>query len=431
MSFQSPWTSGVPPGLQQGGQQQVQPMFQQPMGAFDISAAWQNQQQVGQQQWMQAAPMHQVQYVPNPAYVRQQQQQHQPHHMHQRSLSAPRVGVNGPKRPVNQYQNNNSGPGGGGQQQQQHHWQNRGQNRDNQQRVPRQHSRMNNNQNQNRFNNNNGNHVSNNNNNNNNNVGRQNQNQQQQKQQQQQQQPQVTRKVKVTKVKKQQNIAAKLKPQANKANSVDDKKVSDNDNSSKSNAGEAQADSSANNNQSATKVQSKTAERKQLKLQARKNAEALKQSKLPILRASGKVVGNSNNISGSSDQKANDDQPIDQAQLKCVPAVFGFVCKLCDVFLRDKVARREHIDSDEHMEKFKAFEEEENAKKQEQQQQEQQQLPPSSSPAMVKSEEQQPECSPQQEQPETEVKTETDADIKAESQVDSLPEVKSENKTDE
>ena len=93
--------------------------------------------------------------------------------------------------------------------------------------------------------------------------------------------------------------------------------------------------------------QSKTAERKQLKLQARKAAESLRLSKMPVIKCTVPPTG------GVAGFNAVDDPPIEQAQLKCVPAVFGFVCKCCEVFLRDRVSRREHIESAEHIEKFK------------------------------------------------------------------------------
>jgi len=337
----SPWSSGVPPGLQQQQQQptqQMQPMFNQPMGAFDVSGAWGQ----GQQQWVQ--PMQPVQFVPNPAYVQQpqmrqqQQQQHQQQQqrpMHQRSLSAPRVGANGLKRPMNASQNN-----AGGQQQ---HWQRGQQNNQNQQsRVTRQQSRMNNQRGQSNSNNSNT---------NTNNNRQQNQQQQQQNQQNTRQ---ALRKgpAKVTKVKKQAALKAKHngKPVAsgNKVESTADSTATDN----------GAVDASAAGSDQPVVAQSKTAARKQLKLQARKNAEALNQSKLPVAKAT-RVAG----AESGDDPKV--DEPIDQAQLKCVPAVFGFVCKLCDVFLRDKIARREHIDSDDHMEKFRIFEEEQKIKEEE------------------------------------------------------------------
>lgn len=346
----SPWSSGAPPGLQQQQSQQVgqpvQPMFNQPMGAFDISGAnWQGQQQAAAaaaaaaaaQQWV--APMQQVQFVPNPAFLQQQHQHHQQQQqqqmqhnqrpMHQRSLSAPRAGQLAMKRPMNQ--TNFGGP-------QQHH-NNWGQNRlqqansnnnhQFQNRAGRQQSRMNNHKGQ--FNNNSQNNGHN---NQQQNKNQQNQQQRQQSSQQQQQSNNNKQPVrKVTKVKKLNAIKAKQQTNdvGGSASTADAKAAPD----------------------SQGKTQSKTAERKQLKLQARKNAEALKQSKLPVAKA---TKGANADQSDAADSKV--DEPIDQAQLKCVPAVFGFVCKLCDVFLRDKVARREHIDCDEHMEKFRAFEEE-------------------------------------------------------------------------
>lgn len=353
----SPWSSGVPPGLQQQqqAQQQVQPMFNQPMGAFDISGAWQGQQ-AGAQQWVPAQPMQQVQFVPNPAFMQVQphrqpiQQQQQLRPMHQRSLSAPRIGVNGLKKQANM---NQSGSFGG--QQQQQHWQNRPQHQNNQyqQRVTRQQSRMNNQKGH--FNNN-----SNNTNNNVNNNRQQNQQQKQQQQQQQQpankQQQQAVRKgpVKVTKVKKQVALKAKHKVAAS-GNKVDKDSTQNGSAKFESSDEKPKVDATAADatDQPPVKAQSKTAERKQLKLQARKNAESLTQSKLPVAK-SARVAGEAPN---GDESKA--DEPIEQAQLKCVPAVFGFVCKLCDVFLRDKIARREHIDSAEHLEKFKVFEEKE------------------------------------------------------------------------
>lgn len=364
----SPWSAGVPPGLQQQQQaaaQPQQPMFNQPMGAFDISSAWQGQQPT--QQWVQQ-PMPQVQFVANAAFMQQPPQQirqplfNQLHHqqqqrpMHQRSLSAPRNGVNGLKRPINQNQGNFGGP-------QQQNWHgNMNNNRpqqQQQQRFTRQQSRVGNQKVQ--FNNN---HNSNNsiNNNNSNNKPQQKQQQQQQQpnkqqqpQQQQQPQPQqAVRKVKVTKVNKKIAIANRVKPASKQLNAKPEGQVEKSEKSpDNSGSNTNPADSSASNEQK-PKVQSKTAERKQLKLQARRNAEALEHSKLPVAKASKGASG--------SDQSQSVDQPIDQAQLKCVPAVFGFVCKLCDVFMRDKVARREHIDSADHMEKFKAFEEAEKAK---------------------------------------------------------------------
>lgn len=362
----SPWSAGCPPGLAQQQQQQVAPqvqhMFNQPMGAFDISAgAWQQgqHQQAAAQQWGTPA-MQQVQFVPNPAYMqpppaqqmRPQQMQQQQRPMHQRSLSAPRIGANGLKRPMN---NNNSFGGT----QQQHNNNNRSQQQNGnhyQQRVTRQQSRNVNNNNNNNNNHQRGGQFNNNNNHqqhNQNNINRQqkqNNNYNNKQQQQQQQQPARKGTVKVTKVRKQNALKAKHAAGGNKtAVKVEKDSTASTDDAS------AVADDSNSQKQSQQqpKVQSKTAERKQLKLQARKNAEGLSQSKLAVVKTTSAKSGVA---------AANTDEPIDQAQLKCVPAVFGFVCKLCDVFLRDKIARREHIDSEDHLVKFVAFEESEKAK---------------------------------------------------------------------
>lgn len=52
-----------------------------------------------------------------------------------------------------------------------------------------------------------------------------------------------------------------------------------------------------------------------------------------------------------------DTPQIEPAQLRYVPAVFGFCCKLCDVFVKDKYMRAAHIALESHQEKFKAAEE--------------------------------------------------------------------------
>lgn len=58
---------------------------------------------------------------------------------------------------------------------------------------------------------------------------------------------------------------------------------------------------------------------------------------------------------GSDGAAHEGSERIDSQQLKCVPAVFGFVCRACDVFLSDSLTRREHIESESHMQKFSVF----------------------------------------------------------------------------
>lgn len=53
---------------------------------------------------------------------------------------------------------------------------------------------------------------------------------------------------------------------------------------------------------------------------------------------------------------------VDQAQLRYAINVFGFACKLCVVFIKDKASLLEHLKTDDHMAKFTAAEEERVAK---------------------------------------------------------------------
>lgn len=357
----SPWSAGVPPGLQQQPPPQPagQPMFNQPMGAFDLSGVWQGQQQqasvpppqVAAGQWAQQPmqPMQApVQFVPNsgaymqhqpmPMHHQQHQQQQQRFNQqqqrsqyHQRSLSAPRIGGQGGQN-NKRVGNQNSSFGGGYKNYVNNNNNGNNNNQSQQQRAVRQPARQGNQKVQ--FSNNNGN------NNTNINAANNNNNKQNQKQQPQQQQQQQSKgPVKVTKAAKKQALV-----NANRGVVKNNNKA----NNSKDDSTNQSAD--VVDTQQEPKPQSKTAERKQLKLQARKNAEALAMSSLPVVK--------STKAAGEKQADDKDEVPIDGAQLKCVPAVFGFVCKVCDVFLRDRAARREHIDLEEHIQKFKVFEEE-------------------------------------------------------------------------
>lgn len=385
----SPWSAGMPPGLQQqqpqapapqqhqAAPQVAQQMFNQPMGAFDISGGGANFSQSGPAQMAPAAgqwaqPMQAmqapIQFVTNagpfmhqpiqphlmqPRFVPQQQQfqQHQQQHQRsmnqQRSLSASRVGSNQNNRRFNNNQNNNFG---GGQwqpnnRQQQNNNNNNSNNNNQFKGSNRAQSRPQQNQNppqkgqqSKASNNNNGNNT------NNNKQQQQQQAQNQQKQAQQTQQKQQKPQQGATKVVVKVTKAAKKQAVA-KANKV-----------SKPNAEAVKAPAVTNDSDNAAdKPRSRTAERKQLKLQARKNAESLKLDKMPISKASKSAVrGPASKLDGNANE--DNEAPIDQSQLKCVPAVFGFVCRACEIFLRDRFSRREHIDSESHMEKFKAYE---------------------------------------------------------------------------
>lgn len=377
----------------------MQPMFNQPMGAFDISGAWQaGQPAVGgaQQQWMgahngPAQALQQVQFVPNPTFIQQmpiQPQHHQPqqqlrqqrqlHHqqqmqqrsMHQRSLSAPRLCANGLKRPMNQNIAGNVFPG-----QKQQNW-----NRQSKSQQQQQQSRMNNNSTNNSRNNRGAGVQA------NSNAGGNSHQQNNQHKQSQQQRSNQTKQsprnggpAKVTKAAKKQIIDQSVRLTSNnnsknarqaklgvKQQAKQSKPASDANVEAKGSVAEAVASDKA----TPATTPSKTAVRKKLKLEARKNAEALSKSKLPVVKATKQVADTTTDVKLSvsdANQKSSDEPSIDQAQLKCVPAVFGFVCKLCDVFLRDKAARREHIDSDNHMEKFRDFEQAESKRQQEEQ----------------------------------------------------------------
>lgn len=63
----------------------------------------------------------------------------------------------------------------------------------------------------------------------------------------------------------------------------------------------------------------------------------------------------------NTDKTKNDD--FESIQGHYIVPVFGYCCKLCDVFLKDKNARNEHAKQEDHLEKFKVAEEEKKAKK--------------------------------------------------------------------
>lgn len=86
--------------------------------------------------------------------------------------------------------------------------------------------------------------------------------------------------------------------------------------------------------------------------QAQKAAESLDNKEYPIEQTANKP----------EDSKQTDDKnknlEIDSLQEKYLLAVFGYVCQVCSVFLKDKSARFDHCQNEDHLNKFNAAEEE-------------------------------------------------------------------------
>lgn len=57
-------------------------------------------------------------------------------------------------------------------------------------------------------------------------------------------------------------------------------------------------------------------------------------------------------------QQIKPDATIDSSHTRYVKAVAGFCCTLCEVFIKNQVARTEHISSDDHKQKIVKAEEE-------------------------------------------------------------------------
>jgi len=81
---------------------------------------------------------------------------------------------------------------------------------------------------------------------------------------------------------------------------------------------------------------------------AQRTAQNLSKKEYPVKKATGEKGKN---------------EDFESVQGHYVTPVFGYMCKLCDVFCRDKQARNEHAKLEDHLEKFKVAEEEKKAKK--------------------------------------------------------------------